>query len=74
VDHEKVVKQYENYLTPNGKIVVSLNYPESNRERYDNIRNFSRTYFHLVDKFELNGFIQEKGITFKVDVYEKKKI
>jgi 2-polyprenyl-3-methyl-5-hydroxy-6-metoxy-1,4-benzoquinol methylase len=74
VDHEKILKQYENYLTENGKIIVSLVLKANdNNEHNEKILNFSRNHFQVADKFELGGNARDRWVTFKIDVYEKKK-
>lgn len=80
VEFAKVLKQYEEYLTPNGIIVSSL-YFQKKREMYKDIIEFSRSYFELLDNFELGGNTKKKinnhtpreWTTLRIDVFKSKK-
>jgi SAM-dependent methyltransferase len=75
VDHEKVLKQYEQYLAPNGKIIISMYCEEKQEQMYSDIRDFARSHFNLVDHFEFLGTTRNPDptkVNIRVDVVEKK--
>jgi 2-polyprenyl-3-methyl-5-hydroxy-6-metoxy-1,4-benzoquinol methylase len=72
VEHEKVLKQYESYLTPNGKIIISLYCPEKKTAMFSKIRTFTRDYFKLVDDYELSGNSLDGKVIIRIDVFQKK--
>jgi 2-polyprenyl-3-methyl-5-hydroxy-6-metoxy-1,4-benzoquinol methylase len=77
VDHKKVLQQYEKYLTPNGKIIISMYCEEKKETMYSDIKDFSRSYFQLLDNFELIGTTYNPDPTrvhIRVDVIQKKKV
>lgn len=74
VEFEKVLKQYEQYLTPNGKIIISLFHPEGKKETYQDIINFSENHFKQIDRFEMSGYSGKNWVTIRLMVYEKKPV
>jgi 2-polyprenyl-3-methyl-5-hydroxy-6-metoxy-1,4-benzoquinol methylase len=72
VEHEKVLKQYEEYLTVNGTLIISLYCEKNKPETYANIRSFARKHFRLIDAMELSGTSQGTRVTIRIDVFRKK--
>jgi SAM-dependent methyltransferase len=55
VDFEAVLKQYENYLAPNGIIISSLFFKTADAAIPKKIFSFLESYFHVLDDFEVVG-------------------
>jgi SAM-dependent methyltransferase len=76
VDYQKVLTQYESYLSPNGIIIISLWCPENEERMYSEIRDFTRSRFDLLDNFELvgnTGNPDPRVVRIRIDVVQKKK-
>jgi 2-polyprenyl-6-hydroxyphenyl methylase/3-demethylubiquinone-9 3-methyltransferase len=80
VEYEKVIKQYAEYLNPNGVIVISIfQLEEASTKKlggYENIFNFARSYFTYVDEVDVAGFTKKKLVrektSFHIEVYRLK--
>ncbi len=77
VEHEKVIKQYYDYLTPNGVMIISIFYMQDNKLLYENIWNFARGLMKKVDEMDMSGYTK-KGksdklvkTAFHLEVYKK---
>jgi SAM-dependent methyltransferase len=76
VDFEKVLTQYESYLSPNGIIVISLWCPDKEEGMFSEIRDFTRSHFNVLDSFELignTGNPDPRVVHTRIDVVQKKK-
>jgi SAM-dependent methyltransferase len=76
VDYQKVLTQYENYLSPNGIIIISLWCPDKEEGMYSAIRDFTRSHFNVLDNFELVGNTENSDprvVHIRIDVVQKKK-
>ena len=78
VEHEKILKQYEQYLAPNGIIIISV-FTLDGPDKYGEIFKFSREYFEVVDRMELSGYTssakttgERLWYTSRIDVYKPK--
>jgi 2-polyprenyl-3-methyl-5-hydroxy-6-metoxy-1,4-benzoquinol methylase len=81
VEHEKILRQYEKYLAPNGIMIISVFFLEKDgANTYSNIFTFSRQHFTVVDRMEVKGFTttarEDQGardwLTSRIDVYRSK--
>lgn len=77
VEYEKVLKQYEGYLNPNGIVIISI-FHQSEKLMYENIFKFARSTFNYLDEMEVSGFTKKnKGLSlektaFHIEVYRLK--
>jgi 2-polyprenyl-3-methyl-5-hydroxy-6-metoxy-1,4-benzoquinol methylase len=77
VSHEDILKQYEKYLTPNGKIIVSLYREDKTQGKYSEVKDYSRDRYELLDDFEIIGTTRNPDPTkvhIRIDVFQLKKI
>jgi SAM-dependent methyltransferase len=80
VEHEKVLRQYEQYLAPGGIIVISVFYLEKDgAQTYGNIFTFAREHFTVVDCMEVKGLttqaktdVPREWYASRIDVYKSK--
>jgi 2-polyprenyl-3-methyl-5-hydroxy-6-metoxy-1,4-benzoquinol methylase len=78
VEHEKVLRQYDIYLNPNGIIIISI-FHLTEKLLYENIFQYARTVFDYLDELEIGGFTkksktsQREKTHFHIEVYRKKK-
>lgn len=79
VEHEKILKQYDSYLNPNGIVIISI-FHQTEKLMYEHIFNFARTLFLQVDEIDVGGYtIKKKGgsrekTAFHVEVYRQRTI
>jgi SAM-dependent methyltransferase len=76
VDYQKVLTQYESYLSPNGIIIISLWCPDNEEGMFSEIIDFTRSHFDLLDNFELAGNTgnpDPRVVHTRIDVVQKKK-
>lgn len=60
VEHEKVLKQYEGYLNPNGVIIISI-FHQTEKLMYEHIFNFARQQFTKLDEMDVSGFTKKSN-------------
>lgn len=58
VEHEKVLKQYEAYLTPNGIVIISI-FLQHGKQLYDHIFQSAKSIFTYVDDIQINGYTKK---------------
>ena len=58
VEHEKVLKQYEGYLNPNGVIIISI-FHQTEKLMYEHIFNYARKQFTKLDEMDVSGFTRK---------------
>lgn len=74
VEHEKILKQYSNYMNPNAIVIISI-FHQTEKLMYEHIFNFARNLFVLIDEIDVGGYtIKKKGgskekTAFHVEVY-----
>ena len=74
VEHQKILSQYGEYLTPNGIIVISIFYL-GEKLLYEEIFKFAQNHFQLVDQIDILGFTKKsstesrKRTAFHIEVY-----
>jgi len=59
VEYEKVLKQYEQYLAPNGIVIISIFSQNDGKQLYEHIFKFARTIFQYVDEIQIGGFTKK---------------
>jgi 2-polyprenyl-3-methyl-5-hydroxy-6-metoxy-1,4-benzoquinol methylase len=77
VEHEKVLKQYAEYMNPAAIIIISI-FHQTEKLMYEHIFNFARTTFELVDEVDVGGYTRKKKegekekTAFHIEVYRKR--
>jgi len=78
VEHEKVLRQYEQILNPNGIVIISI-FHQTEKLMYEHIFNFARQIFDYVDEIDVAGFTRKQSestkekTAFHIEVYRLKK-
>lgn len=77
VEHEKVLQQYNEYLTPKGIVIISIFHP-TEKLLYENIFEFARKVFLRIDEMEISGYTKksekskQERTAFHIEVYRKR--
>lgn len=77
VEHEKILKQYSQYMNPNAIIIISI-FHQTEKLMYEHIFNFARTMFLQVDEIDVGGYTTKKSggsrekTAFHVEVYRQR--
>lgn len=77
VEHEKVLRQYEGYLNPNGIVIISI-FHQTEKLMYEHIFNFAREHFTKLDEIDVSGFTKKskegklEKTAFHIEVYRIK--
>lgn len=70
VEHEKIIRQYESYLNPDGKIIISFFLKDVKAAA---VFNFTRRHLELVDTYQVGGIADKRWVETRIDVYRSKK-
>lgn len=77
VEHEKVLRQYEGYLNPNGIVIISI-FHQQEKLMYEHIFNYARERFTKLDEIDVSGFTRKsqggnlEKTAFHIEVYRIK--
>jgi 2-polyprenyl-3-methyl-5-hydroxy-6-metoxy-1,4-benzoquinol methylase len=77
VEHEKVLRQYEGYLNPNGIVIISI-FHQTEKLMYEQIFNFAREHFTKLDEIDVSGYTKKskdgklEKTAFHIEVYRIK--
>jgi len=80
VEHEEVLKQYEDYLDKGGIVVISI-FHHSEELMYLKIFEFARTLFEKIDEMEVAGVTKKQAhgsavvttkVAFHIEAYRKR--
>lgn len=78
VEHEKVLKQYRDFLNPNGLVIISI-FRQSEKQLYENIFEYARQTFDKIDEMDISGLFRrsknskQEKTAFRLEVYRLKK-
>lgn len=78
VEHEKVLKQYEGYLNPNGIVIISI-FHQTDKLMYPHIFEYAAKVFDKLDEMDVSGYTRKhkdgpvEKTAFHVEVYRKKR-
>jgi len=83
VEHEKVLRQYNEYLSDNGIVIISIWRPATSEQlMYKEIFEYARLVFEKVDEIEVSGTTKKQAhdakvvitpVTFHIEVLRKRK-
>ena len=77
VEHEKILKQYVNYMNPDAIVIISI-FHQTEKLMYEHIFNFARTLLVQVDEIDVGGYTVKKKngsrekTAFHVEVYRQR--
>ena len=75
-EHEKVLRQYEQYLNPNGILIISI-FHQTEKLMYPHIFEFASQVFNKIDEIDVSGFTRKgknggtEKTAFHIEVYRK---
>lgn len=82
VEYEKILKQFNTYLKPNGIVIISI-FHHSTELMYKNIFDFARLIFEKLDEIEVSGTTKKQAhgaevivtkVAFHIEVYRKRTV
>ena len=53
-EYEKIMDQYENYLSPKGIVIISI-FQMEGKPKYENIFSYAQSKFQQIDEIEVSG-------------------
>lgn len=77
VEHEKILKQYVNYMNSDAIVIISI-FHQTEKLMYEHIFNFARTLLVQVDEIDVGGYTVKKKngsrekTAFHVEVYRQR--
>lgn len=69
-EHEKILDQYEKYLSSNGIVIISM-FQMEGKPKHEEIFTYARKKFVLIDELEIHGKTKKWGRTTDISPVEK---